>query len=71
MSKIIKKINKGNKMRTVDLTLTNFSYYAFHPRSKELSKRDKNIALISTISMAFTGGLGHLISGITYLINVK
>lgn len=58
-------------MRTVDLTLTNFSYYAFHPRSKELSTRDKNIALIATVSLAFTAGIGHLISGITYLINRK
>lgn len=37
-----------------------FSYYAFHPTASELSGRDRRIALLGTLLLALTLGLGHL-----------
>lgn len=57
-------------MPTVSLDSLNFSYYAFHPKSSELSPSDQKVALAATILMgALTLGLGHLICGIVYRIN--
>lgn len=56
-------------MTKVDLTVRNMGYYAFNPRAKELSPLDRKIALIVTVLLSLTAGLGHLICGIVYGIN--
>lgn len=48
----------------VSLNCKNFSYYAFHTQSKELSKKDQKIALAASILMGLTFGMGHLVCGI-------
>src|ERR1700733_3291057 len=44
-----------------ELTISNFGYYAFHPFSEELSSVDQKIALLGTILLGLTLGMGHLI----------
>ncbi|HEY4832129.1 MAG TPA: hypothetical protein VIH61_06170 [Waddliaceae bacterium] len=44
-----------------ELTISNFGYYVFHPLSEELSPTDQKIALIGTVLLGFTCGIGHLI----------
>jgi hypothetical protein len=44
-----------------ELTISNFGYYVFHPFSEELSPTDQKIALIGTILLGLTFGIGHLI----------
>jgi len=57
-------------MPSVHLDCSNYSYYAFHPRSSELSSRDRRIATASTIAMGFCAPIiGHLVCGIVYKVN--
>jgi len=53
----------------VSLNSLNFSYYVLNPLSEELSSFDRKIALLGSILLGFTLGLGHLICKITYEIN--
>jgi hypothetical protein len=61
----------------VNLTFANFGHYAFHPLSKELSPTDQKIALIATLLLGLTLGIGHLICRLffydlkLYKINLK
>ena len=44
------------------LTISNFfGYYAFDPHSSELSPTDQKVALLGTILLGLTCGIGHLI----------
>lgn len=44
------------------LNVTNFFHiYALAPRSKELSEKDRNIALLGTILLGLTLGMGHFV----------
>src|ERR1700733_2245731 len=44
-----------------ELSISNFGYYAFHPFSEELAPIDQKIALLGTILLGLTCGIGHLI----------
>jgi len=48
-----------------------FHYYMFHPLSEELSACDKGIALLGTILLALTFGVGHLVGFFLYDKNYK
>jgi len=54
---------------SVNLNCLNFSYYAFHPKSSELSPRDRKVALGLTVLMGVTCGIGHFISACMYHAN--
>lgn len=56
----------------VQLSVNNFCYYAFNPKSSELSPRDQKIALFATLLLAIvTPVVGHLICKIVYLLKKK
>lgn len=52
----------------VDLDIKNFSDFAFFPHSEKLSKEDQKVALVATILLCLTFGIGHAICGIIYIV---
>lgn len=51
------------------LNCSNFPYYAFHPKSSDLSSKDQKKALAGTVLLGFTFGVGHLICAISNAIH--